>query len=341
MMKKLTAIVFVSISLLFVWGCSDLQETLPTPQQVNTHASGVLDKSSPNFHGALIDTAKNFDDCRQCHGAQLTGGITGVSCVTCHATLAVHVTGILNPSSGNFHGKFLANNSWNLTDCKSCHGSAYAGGMKSPGCSNCHTQTTGPEACNTCHGDFSNPELIAPPQATNGDTTTTSAKVGAHSAHLFNTSIAEALECTDCHTMPSTYGAAGHIDASEGAEVIFSGIADIRKDTLLNSIYNRSDNTCANTYCHGNFAFYRDSTASSNRFAYTGTKMTGTRKAVVWNKVNQGEASCGSCHGLPPAGHMVSSLTSCVNCHAGVVDNTGKIISKAKHINGTVNVFGN
>ena len=32
---------------------------------------------------------------------------------------------------------------------------------------------------------------------------------------------------------------------------------------------------------------------------------------------------------------------TCVNCHAGVVDNQGNIIDQTKHINGVKNVFGN
>ena len=50
-------------------------------------------------------------------------------------------------------------------------------------------------------------------------------------------------------------------------------------------------------------------------------------------------AVCGSCHGLPPTGHIAATLTGCGICHGSVVDTEGNIIDKTKHINGQVNVF--
>ncbi len=69
--------------------------------------------------------------------------------------------------------------------------------------------------------------------------------------------------------------------------------------------------------------------------------MVGNNFSAKWNQVDGSQAECGSCHGLPPTGHQASTLTACVNCHIGVVDNQGNIIDKTKHINGVKNVFGN
>ena len=53
------------------------------------------------------------------------------------------------------------------------------------------------------------------------------------------------------------------------------------------------------------------------------------------------EAQCGSCHGLPPTGHVdFGGLSTCTNCHFGIVNAQGQIIDKSKHINGVKNVFG-
>ncbi len=46
------------------------------------------------------------------------------------------------------------------------------------------------------------------------------------------------------------------------------------------------------------------------------------------------QAKCGTCHGLPPTGHIAAPITSCYLCHQGVVDEMGNIIDKDKHING-------
>ena len=67
--------------------------------------------------------------------------------------------------------------------------------------------------------------------------------------------------------------------------------------------------------------------------------MTGANESPGWTGGGGGGA-CASCHALPPAGHMPFALSSCVNCHTGVVNGAGNIIDKTKHINGKVNVFG-
>ncbi len=70
--------------------------------------------------------------------------------------------------------------------------------------------------------------------------------------------------------------------------------------------------------------------------------MEGNNSAVIWNKVDDTQAQCGSCHGLPPTGHVdFGGLTTCVNCHQGVVNGQGQITNSGKHINGVINVFGN
>ena len=44
------------------------------------HAPGILDPSSPNFHvNILRQTNWGFAQCATCHGADFTGGTSGVS----------------------------------------------------------------------------------------------------------------------------------------------------------------------------------------------------------------------------------------------------------------------
>jgi predicted CxxxxCH...CXXCH cytochrome family protein len=73
--------------------------------------------------------------------------------------------------------------------------------------------------------------------------------------------------------------------------------------------------TCSNVYCHG--ATLNDSAALSTQ--------------PKWS----GQSACGSCHGIPPSSH---TLTSCVSCHPRVVDASGKISSPALHVDGNVSV---
>jgi hypothetical protein len=66
--------------------------------------------------------------------------------------------------------------------------------------------------------------------------------------------------------------------------------------------------------------------------------MVGLNYTPTWTN-GAADASCGSCHGIPPKGHIAVPISTCGSCHFGIVSTDGKIIDKSKHINGKVNVF--
>ncbi|MBA4250099.1 MAG: hypothetical protein C0425_00960 [Chlorobiaceae bacterium] len=336
MKSKIVSILSIFIGFSF-FACSELQEDITKPSEVKVHGTNAMNPASPEFHGKILGTDK-LDGCKQCHASDLSGGLTNISCSSsnCHPSIAVHTKQINDPTSPKFHGRFISAMNYNMADCQTCHGNNFAGGFASPTCNTCHTQAKGPEACNTCHGDFTNPELIAPPRALNNDIYTTSPGVGAHTLHLMGAKIASNVECSECHTVPTALNSAGHIDNSARAELTFGAFTNSGPTPAR---YDPATNSCSNTYCHGNFVFLRS--ASSFQFAYTADRMVGNNDTVKWNQVDGSQATCGSCHGLPPTGHIPSALTACANCHAGVVDNQGRIIDKKKHIDGKINVFGN
>lgn len=275
-------IIFVGI---FLAACSDIQEEITQPVELNLHQAGVAIPSSPNFH-ALTLKASNYDmqSCQQCHGADYDGGTVGESCLTCH------------------------------------------------------TNSGGPEACNTCHGDFADPSLIAPPTDLDGNVATTAQGVGAHDKHLYGIEIGEVVGCYECHpsaTSGSDNYIFGHIDG-QPAEMLFG---DFTNSGASAATYDINSATCWNTYCHGNFEFNKSD--SDYKWAYETDKIEGNAFTPVWNIVNGSQATCGTCHGLPPTGHIAAELTECVNCHPGIVDEYGNIIDNLKHLNGTANVFGN
>lgn len=253
--------------------------------------------------------------------------------------LSIHKTGILTKNSPNFHGKLVHENNWSMSLCIRCHGADYKGGTTDVSCFKCHTQPNGPEACNTCHGNFDDPSMIAPPQDVSGNTSTDSLGVGAHYQHLYENELSNNVLCSTCHKVPENYLDPGHLNSDLPAEVMFSGLATT--NIASDASYDHSTGTCANTYCHGNFEFLKDS--SDLQFMYTADKMVGNNKSVVFNKVDGTQDECGSCHGLPPEGHIESVLSNCgnVGCHEGIVDVSGKIIDQKKHINGIKNVRGN
>ncbi len=67
--------------------------------------------------------------------------------------------------------------------------------------------------------------------------------------------------------------------------------------------------------------------------------MVGANASPLWTG-GSSEAACGTCHALPPTGHIPQTITACVNCHSPVVDATGNISDKTLHINGRINAFG-
>jgi len=337
----------VAAAALLLIGCSELKDDVqgPTSGGSQLHPPEWSQPSSSGFHGRVLK-ASNWDDaaCKPCHGGDYNGGTAGVSCFACHAAYP-HAAQF----PGGRHTTYLRGALFPLEDCQVCHGTDYDGGpIVEAGClrSGCHTDASGtqksPEACNTCHGQFRSPagELLswAPPKSVAGDTSTTVAGVGAHTAHLQYANAGLSVKCQECHTVPAVWNAPGHITGM-GAEVVFNDtLANLPTGGGLyvpaNLTYLRSSTSCQNTYCHGNWVARR--ATSSNPAYYTDSVMVGNNTSPVWVG-GSAEASCGSCHGLPPTGHL--AVTACSGCHSGVVNGQGTIIDPTKHINGKINVF--
>ena len=263
--------------------------------------------------------------------------------------LSLHKTGIVNPASPDFHGKLVSNANWDMTQCQQCHGSNYNGGTAEATCygSGCHNTPGGPQACNTCHGDFTNPLRHAPPRSTSGAILPSERGVGAHLKHLSENTIGVAVECTECHTIPA-FGDPNHIDSTPGAELVFGSFSTLSTNIPSSSNYDPglgafnpnpsfdfSAGTCSNTYCHGYF------------------KNGNVSNVVSFTAMSQGSA-CGTCHGDASTGNPLPVTVSqggthppnqnCQLCHADVVEVSGTtytIIDKSKHINGKLNLFGN
>jgi len=173
--------------------------------------------------------------------------------------------------------------------------------------------------CTRCHGDVRAPAAIAPapPWDTKGNVDTASPGVGAHRTHLAGGAIRGGVACSECHAVPSdTAHATQPLDLTWGALARTGNVTPSWNGTAL---------TCAN-YCHG---------ASLPGGALT---------MPVWNKVDDTQAACGTCHGVPPpAPHpsVTGGLTACAGCHPGTVKADGSIdVADGKHIDGVVQAGG-
>ncbi len=255
----------------------------------------------------------------------------------------VHPTGWGTEGSANFHANSFKDNNWNLKLCQSCHANDFNGGITTVSCKTCHVSEAGPEACNTCHGDFNDGLLtdstrLAPPRTVLSED---NSAAGAHVSHLYENDLTANVNCAQCHVVPNKVDDPGHI--IPGATHATLTFGDLAKNQGADPNYNFETKKCSNVYCHGNFKFLKDS--SSFAFLYTDSLIVGNNFQPQWNKLDDTQAECGTCHSLPPIGHQNAGndpdATTCAGCHSGVVGADGTIIDSTKHINGKINVFGN
>jgi predicted CxxxxCH...CXXCH cytochrome family protein len=183
----------------------------------------------------------------------------------------------------------------------------------------------------------------------NGETLESARGVGAHQKHLATGTVGKTVKCQECHVIPGQVFSPGHLDSPLPAEVSFN-------DTLArlvtgggkltpNPSYDPATVKCSNTYCHGNWQARKSVAPSQFQYAYVDSVIVGNNVAPSWTG-GSASAACGSCHDLPPKGHVgfgSLDVTTCGNsgCHPGVVDDAGNIMDKNKHMNGKINVFGN
>ena len=249
--------------------------------------------------------------------------------------VTVHDSEFAQQGSENHHSLKIKELNWDITSCRQCHAADYSGGLAQKSClTGCHTETNGPEACNTCHGAFDDQTEIEPPDDLAGNSTPDKLGVGAHVLHRRTKHFREIIPCNECHIVPTAYSAAGHIDSTTHAEVTFGTLAETGGAV---PVYNPSTFNCDNVYCHGGFSFDKSS-AGYAAFAYSSAKIEGENPTFNWTSGNTA-AQCGSCHTLPPKGHIYASEDMCRLCHADVVDVNAEIIGTDQHINGMKNVI--
>ena len=198
----------------------------------------------------------------------------------------------------------------------------------SAGCSSeaCHTSRWSVYSFDTCHC-FEESDPFA---NVAGETSPDILTVGAHTSHYTSArNLTSNVTCASCHIVPDSVWAEGHIDTSAYAEVNFGPLGDVAAVGTATS-WDRDTGTCSNIYCHGAWAYER---ADS-----TGKFVTGNNITMTWTKPVEG-ILCGTCHNLPPMGHIDISAISCSTCHPATVapgDNS-TIIGLDRHISGDEN----
>lgn len=223
---------------------------------------------------------------------------------------AFHVEGWMVKSSPEFHGVQADS----VALCAECHQLMGRDGSGGVGCIDCHNQNF--LGCTGCHGGTDN-KTGAPPMSLRGETSRGVTGVGAHTAHLTDTTFSRAIACGTCHRVPAVMASPGHMDDDSVAELTFASLAGIAAS------WDHASATCNNIHCHGAF-------------------VGGSQANPLWTGTT--DIVCGDCHavtsnyaslGWKHAEHVESGLT-CVECHWQVVTAQNQIVNRSLHINGLV-----
>lgn len=180
---------FVLLFFVSLWGCSNANDKNIILDASGKHPANWVSNHSNLFRalpGAIDDsTVAKSSACTECHGSDLKGGVSKVSCfsqgyaaMTCH----FHPAGYRNSNSHGKTAKSSPTFSSGFDSCRGCHGSQYAGGFLSP--VSCMSAASTADPAFACHG-------TGAPHAKNWATSATSD----HSTSDPN----NAAACYQCH----------------------------------------------------------------------------------------------------------------------------------------------
>ena len=283
----------------------------PLPAELTWSGLAMADSAKPSFDPASATCSGTY-----CHGTTLgdaKGTLTEPVWTQVDGTQAACGTCHMVPPAAPHPPR---------DDCESCHGAVIGAGQTfvNPALHVNGTLDLVELTCSTCHGSGAN---AAPPVSVTGQTATTEPSVGAHQQHLVEADWHGPIACTECHKVPGSVDAPGHIDSALPAELTFGPLATSH-DAVPS--YSPASTTCSGTYCHGSTLGGGDS--------------EGTNNTPDWTVVDGTQAACGTCHGFPPGGEHPDG-NDCQACHACVIETDNQTIRtdhKDLHINGVRNV---
>ena len=235
-------------------------------------------------HGSHVQTelSGNTNSCNLCHGGDLTGGSSGVSCFSCHESYP-HAGDWSNPTTG--HGNYVMDQlNGNTASCESCHGENLTGGNAGVSCFACHS--------NYPHTD---PAWLSLSPANHG---------GSHGPAAYGSG-KDSCDSANCHganfagNPPTVPGCTGcH------AQYPHENFND-HPETFIQQIQNGNTYTC--TKCHGS-----DYGREVNGATCLGCHPNGVTHRANW--------ATGTGHGFYfSANYDSSSNVNCDNCHGEMV----------------------
>jgi predicted CxxxxCH...CXXCH cytochrome family protein len=312
--------------------------------------------------GHMAAARSDPGSCSTCHGADVEGGISRVSCTSCHlgGATAVHPAGWVPVYS--MHGPYVKTNSTSACANQYCHGLSLTGVANSgPSCTSCHLSPTSghPSEWNPVYRDH------GPYVKTNG--TSACANQYCHGTSLIG--VADSgPSCSLCHLGGATavhpsdwtpvYATHGPYAAVNGTGACsnqychgpsLTGVADSGPSCTschlggVTQIHPAAwlGDACSN---HGSYAYISGTAGCANAACHGanlgGVSQSGPSCTQCHNSIPDSN-QCNYCHGLPPNGtaypniagkhakHVQLNNVACASCHVRSCD---------QHSNGTIEV---
>ncbi len=312
--------------------------------------------ASSGSHVRHAQTAGAGYTCDVCHGASYGNATVPRSSGSTHVnskidlaftgTRGIDISYSKYSANGFTPGKGYYGTCGSSTGTSNCHGT----GRPTWGATSAAPVNGFPYSANQCEKCHSSLTTTITQAAFYGTaipkvTLNTNAQVGAHFNHLSTNTkrVSNSAHCNDCHTIPASVNATGHLDKAGSIVTYNSG--SFANTGGIQATYSSSVNRCGTTYCHGG-------TLASNKTA-TGATLTALKLHPQWDTpilsgtVDTAPSAddCGRCHGFPPqsGGHTsyatkpltTTTASNCNTCHP--VFNANAVITTAGlglHING-------
>jgi len=185
--KLAKALLLFPMILFLLSGCTDsLEDGLPGSESDPSYYHSTGWKDNPQ-HGS--DFSTNPLNCKACHGEDLDGGSSGVSCEGCHDE-TVHHDGNVNPSCNTCHVSIPGPD---IAVCGGCHPDCKPGSHPTHITEN----NKGPDTalgCDDCHDTDNYPNFSDEPD------------------------LSDTAVCNNCHSLNGAYNGVDSIDGSIGAK---------------------------------------------------------------------------------------------------------------------------
>ncbi|MDO8282426.1 MAG: CxxxxCH/CxxCH domain-containing protein [Thermodesulfovibrionia bacterium] len=291
---------------------------------ISTGPSYTNNSPKTNTHAQHVTTSGYV--CVDCHSGTVTGSNT-ISDTSKHLNKAYDVSGASVTTYS-----YVSDGG---TCTTKCHGTKTV---------KWGTQTTD-ATCVKCHGvvgttsvQYASMTATAAPGFngtgldTNGEASDTDSQVGAHNSHLNSVSnYSSDIACNECHAVPASVNASGHIDSTLPAELTFGTLASTNVGSTTAPNY--ASPSCTNTYCHygKSWGGYSPTTANAAVSWINTAYLSGTPSLA---------GDCNKCHASPPSSHAGGMvIADCIGCHTHL-NNDGTFLDPSLHINGLVDAAG-